>query len=211
MLKVLGKSSSINVRKVLWLCAELGLPYEQEEWGAGCRSTQDEGFLALNPNALVPVMVDDGFVLWESNTICRYLAARERRPDLLPDAPRERARVEQWMDWQATELNNAWRYAFMRLVRNSPAHQDAAACAASVANWNRHMQILDGQLERTQAHVAGQDFTLADIVIGLSVQRWLATPIERHAMRPELAAVHAYHERLLGRPGFRHHGANGLP
>lgn len=211
MLKLLGKSSSINVRKVLWLCAELDLAHEQEEWGAGYRSTQETGFLALNPNAMVPVIVDDGFVLWESNTICRYLAARERRTDLLPDSPRERAHVEQWMDWQATELNNAWRYAFMGLVRKSPAHQDAAACAASVAGWNRHMQMLDEQLARTQAFVAGADFTLADVVIGLSVQRWLATPIETHAPRPELPAVQRYVERLLARPGFRRHGANGLP
>lgn len=109
MLKLLGKSSSINVRKVLWLCTELGLVIDHEEWGAGFRPTQDADFLALNPNALVPVIMDDGFVLWESNTICRYLALRDGRSDLLPAAPRERARVEQWMDWQATEFNNAWR------------------------------------------------------------------------------------------------------
>ncbi len=100
MLQVLGRSSSINVRKVLWTCDELALPFAREDWGLGFRSTQAPEFLAKNPNALVPVIVDDGFVLWESNTVCRYLAARHGRDDLLPTEPQARARVEQWMDWQ---------------------------------------------------------------------------------------------------------------
>lgn len=207
MLHVLGKSSSINVRKVLWLCVELELPFEQEQWGSGFRSTDDPSFAALNPNRLVPVIRDGSFVLWESNTICRYLAAREGRYDLLPQSPAARAQVEQWMDWQATELNNAWRYAFMALVRKSPAHADPAAVAASVQGWNQHMMILEQQLEKTGAFAAGSDFTLADIVLGLSTNRWLMTPIER----PRLPAVEAYCERLRARPGFALHGCNGLP
>ena len=211
MLKLLGRSTSINVRKVLWLCAELGLQPEHEEWGTPERPLRDPAFLALNPNAMVPVIVDQGFVLWESNAICRYLAAREGRHDLLPAAPRERALVEQWMDWQAGEFNNAWRYAFMGLVRQSPQHQDPAALAAGVAGWNRHLQIVEDQLQRTGGHVAGAAFTLADVVIGLSVQRWWTAPIERLAPRPALPAVQAWRERLLLRPGFRAHGANGMP
>jgi len=207
MLKILGRSNSINVRKVLWLCAELDLPYEQELWGSGFRSTATPDFLALNPNGLVPVIRDGDFVLWESNTICRYLAARERRHDLLPADPPGRARVEQWMDWQAGELNNAWRYAFMALVRKSPAHTDAGAIEASVASWNRHMGILNAQLSSTGGYAAGDTFTLADIVIGLATHRWFMTPILRSA----LPAVEAYYERLSDRPGFRLHGRNGIP
>lgn len=207
MLRILGKPSSINVRKVLWLCAELDLAYTLEPWGAGHRSTQDAQFLALNPNAMVPVIVDDGFVLWESNSICRYLASRQRRHDLLPAEPRERARVEQWMDWQATELNGAWRYAFMGLVRHSPDHQDAVQLAAGVESWSRHMRILENRLAETGAYVVGDCLTLADIVLGLSVQRWMATPMER----PEMPAVQAYYRRLCERPGFLMHGANGMP
>ena len=90
MLKLLGKPSSINVRKVLWLCAELPLEIEHEAWGSGFRPTQTPEFLALNPNALVPVIRDGEFVLWESNTICRYLAGREGRVDLLPSSPAAR-------------------------------------------------------------------------------------------------------------------------
>jgi glutathione S-transferase len=207
MLRILGKSPSINVRKVLWLCDELDLPYEHEEWGTGFRSTQVPEFLSLNPNGMVPVIVDDGFVLWESNTICRYLAARHARHDLLPITPRESARVEQWMDWQATEFNNSWRYALMGLVRHSPEHQDPALLASGIANWNRHMQMLEGQLAHTQAYATGETFTLADIVLGLSAQRWLVAPTEQ----PDLPAVVAYCARLSERAGFLKHGANGMP
>ncbi len=198
MLKVYGRTSSINVRKVLWLCTELGLPVEQEPWGTGFRSTQEMQFLAMNPNGLVPVIDDAGFVLWESNTICRYLAARHGRTDLLPRDGQARARVEQWMDWQATELNNAWRYAFMHWARRSPSFADPAAAAASAEHWNRHMALLDAQLACSGGFVTGSDFTLADIVLGLATHRWLMTPIER----PALPAVDAYCMRLRERPGF---------
>jgi glutathione S-transferase len=207
MLRILGKPTSINVRKVLWLCEELALPHVLEPWGAGLRDTNTPEFRALNPNALVPVLIDGDAVLWESNTICRYLAGKAGRDDLLPRDPLARARVEQWMDWQAGDFNNAWRYAYMHLVRKSPAHTDPAAVAASAASWNRHVAMLDEQLARTGAFVAGPTFTLADIVIGLAVNRWFETPIER----PALAHVRAYDDRLAERAPFRLHGRNGMP
>ena len=207
MLKILGKPISINVRKVLWLCEELALPYQLEPWGAGYRNPDTPEFLALNPNAMVPVIVDGDAVLWESNTICRYLAAKHDRDDLLPREPLARARVEQWMDWQGGDLNNSWRYAFMGLVRQSAAHQDAAAIAASAAAWNRHMGILERQLEKSGDFATGPAFTLADIGLGLSANRWFMTPIER----PALPRVEAYYERLTERPGFQLHGRNGTP
>jgi len=207
MLKILGRPDSINVRKVLWACAEMDLRYEHEAYGGTTRPTNTPEFLALNPNALVPVIVDDSYVLWESNAICRYLATREARHDLLPQDAAARGRVEQWMDWQATELNTAWRYAFMALVRKSPAHADPAMIAASVDSWNRAMRILDNQLARTGAFVAGATFTLADVVIGLATHRWFATPIAR----PELPAVAAYYARLCERPGFVRFGRDGGP
>ncbi len=210
MLQILGKPTSINVRKVLWTCTELDLPQTLLPHGQGFAPTDTPEFLALNPNALVPVIRDGDFVLWESNTICRYLAGANGRADLLPQAPRARALVEQWMDWQAGELNNAWRYAFMALVRRSPAHADPAAIAAGIANWNRHMAMLDAQLRRTGAFVAGAGFTLADVVLGLSLNRWSMTPMPADA-RPALPALAAYHDRLLERPGYRLHGANGTP
>ncbi|MDN6856088.1 glutathione S-transferase [Pseudomonas sp. CAN2814] len=207
MLRILGRASSINVRKVLWTCAELNLPYEREDWGTGFRSTASAEFIALNPNAMVPVLVDGDFVLWESNAICSYLSTQYPQGELLPSAPRERALVEQWMGWQATELNNAWRYAFMARVRNSPSHTDASAIALSEAQWNHCMALLDRQLAHTGAFVTGACFSLADVVLGLSVNRWYLTPMQR----PELPAVAAYYERLSERPGFLLHGRNGEP
>lgn len=211
MITLLGKPTSINVRKVLWLAVELKQTVDLQPWGSGLRDTQLPAFLALNPNGQVPVLREFGaqgdFVLWESNTICRYLAARGQRTDLLPTAPRQRAMVEQWMDWQATELNTAWRYAFMALVRQSPAHTDKSAIQASVAGWNRHMQILDAQLARTGAYAAGERFTLADIVLGVSAVRWQHMPMER----PPLPAVAAWQARLAQRAGYREHGDNGMP
>jgi glutathione S-transferase len=199
MLRIIGKPTSINVRKLLWTCVELDLPFAREDW-------RDE-HAALNPNRMVPVLVDGDFVLWESNAICRYLCARESADALLPADARSRAAVEQWMDWQATELNNAWRYAFMALVRASPAHTDAAQIAASVDNWNRHVGILDARLAYTRAYVAGEHFTLADIVIGLSLNRWAMTPMAR----PDYPHVTAYLARLAERPGYRAWCANGVP
>ena len=200
MVRILGKASSINVRKVLWTATELGVAFEREDWGSGFRSTQDPAFLALNPNAMVPVLVDGDAVLWESNTICRYLATRYGDGKMLPREATIRAYVEQWMDWQATELNNAWRYAFMGLVRGSAAHQDAGLIAASVDGWNRHMGILERQLEKSGAYVAGSRFSLADIVLGLSAHRWRKTPMDG---RPDYPAVAAWMGRLEARPAAR--------
>jgi glutathione S-transferase len=195
------------VRKVLWLCVELELTHQHEPWGSAELPLSSPEFLALNPNALVPVVRDGGLVLWESNTICRYLASREGRTDLLPNEPAPRAQVEKWMDWQLSELNTAWRYAFMALVRKGADYTDAKAIEASVASWNRHMTLLDHQLQRTGAYAAGRAFTLADIVLGLSTHRWFMTPMQR----PSLPAVEAYYERLTERPGFQKHGRNGVP
>lgn len=102
MLQILGKAPSINVRKVLWACAELNIPFEREDWGAGYRSTDVPEFLALNPNGLVPVIRDGDFVLWESNAIIRYLANRFGGEPLYPADPQPRARIDQWIDWQAS-------------------------------------------------------------------------------------------------------------
>lgn len=229
-LRVLGRAGSINVRKVLWTGVELGLPLERLEVEVG-----SEAFRQLNPNQMMPVLLEGGgggeaeegahggtatptptptpwgevaFSLWESNTICRYLAQREQRLDLLPADPKRRARVEMWMDWQAGDLNNSWRYAFMGLVRKSPAHQDAAQQAASVMQWNRHMAMLDAQLRSSGGPwVLGADFTLADVVLGLATHRWRAAPIA-HA---DLPAVQAYYERLCERPGFVQHGRDAGP
>ncbi|PMS15721.1 glutathione S-transferase [Trinickia dabaoshanensis] len=207
MLKILGKASSINVRKVLWTCAELNLRFEREDWGTGFRSTQTPEFLSLNPNGLVPVLKDDDLVLWESNSIIRYLASRYDGAHLYPADPIARAPVDQWMDWQATDLNRSWSYVFLRLVRQSEEHQAEDETARSIESWTKHMRILNARLLATNAYVAGKQFSLADIVVGLSVNRWFGTPFEH----PHLPAVSEYFDRLSDRPGFATYCRNGLP
>lgn len=207
MLKILGRTSSLNVRKVLWTCDELGLAYEREDWGTGFASTRQPEFLALNPNGLVPVLIDEQGALYESNTICRYLAARFGHGHLLPIAPRPRAMVEQWMDWQATDLNPTWGYAFLALGRPTPGYDDPAKVAASVEAWNKAMAILDQRLTETGAHAAGHDFTLADVVLGVSAHRWIRTPMAR----TRLPAVEAYYARLQERPAFGRWALESVP
>jgi len=163
--------------------------------------------MALNPNAMVPVLKDDDFVMWESNAILRYLANAYGGEWLYPHHPQTRAPVDQWMDWQSTELNTSWRYAFMSLVRNSPAHQDPRLLAAASKGWAHTMSILNQQLEKTGRYVAGRNFTLADIPIGLAVNRWFETPLEH----PDYPAVRTYYERLTERRGYTVWGRNGTP
>ncbi|MNY92481.1 Glutathione S-transferase GstB [compost metagenome] len=208
MLKILGRDNSINVRKVLWLCEELNLEYEREDWGRGVLSTQSPEFLQLNPNGQIPVVLDGDLVLWQSNSIIRYLAnAYDKEHLLYPTQAKERFFVDQWLDWQAIELNNSWTYTIMSLLRHSPDHQDPNLLQQGIDKWNRHMQMLDQQLAKTQAYVAGSQFSLADIPIGLSVQRWKATPFDH----PTLNHVDQYFELLNQRAGFLKWGNNGEP
>jgi glutathione S-transferase len=207
MLLLLGRLSSINVRKVVWLCAELGIDFEREDWGAGFRDTTEPGFLALNPNALVPVINDDGFVLWESSAILRYLAAKHGGEHLFGGDLSQRAIVDQWFSWQATDLNSAWGYAVQALVRKTPGYDDPGMIERSIANWTRMMAILDGQLGRTGAFVAGEAFSLADIGIGLAVQRWLAPDFERK----DFPRVRNYFDRLKAETEISRHGLLDFP
>jgi glutathione S-transferase len=198
MLRILGRVTSINVRKVLWTADELGLAYEREDWGLPLRDPNTAQFRALNPNAQAPVLIDGEFVLWESNAIMRYLA---EGASLLPADARARALVEQWLGWQATELNFAWSYAAMALVRKAPGYDDKARIADSLRVWTAKMHILEERLAETGAYAAGADFSLADIALGLSVHRWFGGDFER----PDLAHVNAYFARVRSRPAAQPH------
>jgi glutathione S-transferase len=207
MVKIYGYAQSINVRKVLWACEELGLAFEREDWGGAFRSTSEPQFRALNPVGMVPVIDDDGKIVWESNVIVRYLATSRGRTDLLPAEPAPRARVEQWMDWQASDFNNSWRVCFQALVRRNPAFADKTAIDASVDLFNRMVGIIDSELARTGAYIAGESFTVADIAIGLSLHRWQSVPMSR----PRYDNVDRYFKRLLERPGFVRYGRDSGP
>ena len=194
-----GRTQSINVRKVCWTCGEIGLEYERVDRGGGQPDVRTPEYLDLNPNGLIPTWQDDDLTLWESNAICRYLVRKHRRTDLMPEEPVAAAYVDQWVDWAATSLNQAYVYAFGGLVRKFPGMDDQAKIAESVGKWNRVLGILDRQLEKTGAYATGSDFTLADIVLGLSVHRWKHSPIER----ADLPAIDAYYGRLMQRDAFK--------
>jgi glutathione S-transferase len=178
VLKVLGRVTSINVRKVLWALGELGAPYGREDWGLPLRDPHDPAYLAMNPNALVPTIVDGDFILWESHAIMRYLAEKDGRNTILPSDLRERAQAEQWLQWQSSELNPSWRYAVYGLLRKDEGFDDPAEIAKSIKRWASRMQMLEDRIAATGAYAGGARFSIADISLGLSLHRWYAIPAE---------------------------------
>lgn len=207
MLKIYGRTNSINVRKVLWTVDEIGLAYTREDWGRGFRPTTEPEFLKLNPFAVVPVVDDDGFVLRESHAISRYLAAKHGRTDLYPADLGPRAQVEAWMDWGQTDLASGVTAPFLGLVVKMPAFQEPKLIEFGIAAWTRQMQMLEAYLAGHGPFLMGESFTLADIPAGLVVNRWFSIPFDK----PELKAVSAYYDRLSERPAYRQHGRNGMP
>lgn len=175
MRRLWGRLTSVNVQKAVWGLDEAGLPYERVAAGGAHGVVNDPGYRTLNPNGLVPTLEEDGFVLWESNAILRYLAATS--PALaLPADPRARAHVEQWVDWQATSFTPAMRDAFWQLYR--AAEPDRALIAASLEKSEAMAAILDRHLaERT--YMVGEGFSIADIALGCAAHRWLNLPAER--------------------------------
>ena len=205
MLKVYGRANSINVRKVLWMLDELGLEYEREDWGRGFKPTDSPEYRKINPVGVVPVIDDDGFRLRESNTIVRYLADKHDRADLYPKDPKARAIIESWMDWSSTELYGGMRPVFHALVVKNPAFADRVEAGAK--EWTKQMSVLEEHLAAKGAHVMGQSFTVADIPVGLVVNRWFSIDFPK----PAFKAVSAYYERLSQRPAYKAHGRNGTP
>lgn len=208
MLKIYGRANSINVRKVLWMCDEVGEPYTREDWGRGFRPTSEEPFVRVSKFGVVPVVDDNGFVLRESNTIVRYLATKHGRSDLYPTELKARALSEQWMDWAATDASLVVRPVFLALqVKMAPFKDDPAGIEAGIREWTGQMQRLDEHLATGGPFVTGPAFTVGDIPVGLIVNRWFAIPFEK----PDLPSVAAYYDRLAERPAFRTHGRNGTP
>ena len=201
MIAILGRSTSINVRKALWTADELGLAYTQESWGKPERDPNTPEFLALNPNGLTPVLRDGDFVLWESSAIMRYLIDKYGPGKLIPGAVETRARAEQWFAWQATDLNGSWHPAVGALVRKTGDPYDRDAVEASLSRWTQKMRIFEAHMAETKAYVAGAAFSFADIPLGLSMHRWFGGDFER----PDLENVLAYYERVKARPAAAKH------
>jgi len=208
MLRVLGRANSFNVRKVLWTCDEIGIRFEREDWGRGYQPTTDPKFLEVNPIGLVPAVVDGGVVLRESNTIVRYLATKHGRNDLYPLDQVVRAGVEQWMDWANYETSISLRGAFLGGMLNEPPWNNPWFVEQGRRQITKEVGQLDQHFAASKApFVTGDTFTVADIPIGLVVNRWFCLNFDR----PAYMAVAAYYERLSERPAYRRHVRNGLP
>ena len=198
MLKIWGRLSSINVQKVVWCARDLGCEFERIDAGGAFGVVDTPDFHRLNPNHKVPVIEDDGLVLWESNAIVRYLCAKHPDAGLSPASLAERADCDRWMDWQATELTPALRDAFIQLVRTPPAQRQSALVDASIRQTEPLVAILDAALAGHR-FIAGDRFTMADIPLGCAIHRWYGMPVERIA-RPN---VSGWLDRVRQRPGAR--------
>lgn len=205
MLKVWGRTNSINVQKAMWTVGELKLMHERIDAGGAFGRNNEPDYLAKNPNGLVPTIDDDGFILWESNTIVRYLAAKHGSGTLWPTDPAKRADSEKWMDWMMTVWNPAVFPAFWGLVRTPPEQRDAKAIEASRVKTIAALKIFEAALAGKD-YVGGPVLTIGDIPMGCAVHRWFSLPIER----PKLANLEAYYARLKQRPAYVAHVA-GIP
>jgi len=204
--RILGRVTSSNVRKVLWTADLIGIAYEHEDWGLPLRDPKVPEFLALNPNGTVPVIVDAGFVLWESSAIMRYLG-QNWASDLWPQEVRERALVDQWLTWQATELLPSWLYAVTAFLARNPAFNDPVLIEQSVDKWSANMRMLEAQLSAGGGFVANGRLSLADLALALSSHRWFSTPFER----PDLPAVAEHYQRLKATEGGRKYLGTATP
>jgi glutathione S-transferase len=193
---VWGRISSVNVQKVMFCVAELGLAHERREAGGAFGVVGTPEYRAMNPNGLVPTVEVDGLVLWESNAIVRYLCARHGAGSYWPDDPGQRALADRWADWQQTSLNPAMHAAFHGLVRTPPEKRDAAAIDASRDKTERLLAILDAHLAQN-AWLGGERMTFAEFCLGPSVHRWLNMPVERQS-RPH---VERWYASWYARPG----------
>jgi glutathione S-transferase len=179
-LKIWGRLSSVNVQKAMFCVQELRLPHERIDAGLAFGIVNTPEFRARNPNGLVPVIEDDGFVLWESNAIVRYLAAKHAAGSLSPNDLRQRADADRWMDWQTTTLQPAMGPAFIHLVRLPPEKRDASAVEPSRRKTEDCVAIMEAALAGRR-FIAGDHLTIGDIALGPAIHRWLHLPLERIA------------------------------
>jgi glutathione S-transferase len=200
MLKIWGRKTSSNVQKVLWTSAELDIPFERVDWGGPFGGNKDPAYLALNPNGLVPTVEDGALVIWESNTIIRYLCAKHGGERLHPADPAQRTHVERWMDWQLSALTAPMASMLAGYYRTPPEKRDAAALEVARRRAIELWQMVESQLARGD-YLAAPALTLADICVGIWAYRWHAYPIER----PSLPRLKAWCDRLAKSPGYVTH------
>ena len=200
MLRIWGRNNSINVQKVMWCIGELGLVHERIDAGREFGQTGEDWYRKMNPNGLVPVIDDRGFVLWESNAIVRYLAETYDQGGRCPSDPKQRALAGQWMDWATTILAAPMTVAFWQLVRTPEAERDMDAVAKAAEALGKHYAVLNRHLD-SRLYMLGERLTMADIPVGAFVHRWYALDVP-HA---DLPSLRAWYQRLTEREAFQTH------
>ena len=206
MLRVLGRKTSSNVQKVLWCLTEMEIPFAREDYGGEFGGNQTPEFLALNPNGVVPTLIDDSDIVWESNTILRYLANRYGPTPLYPCDPSARAACERWMDWQLSTLNAMITPLFVTLVRTPRESRRLDQLEELITRGTKMFKLLNDALSG-RAYLTGDELTLADIALGMFAYRWFNLVPEREIATPHLEN---WFKRLELRPGYREHIMIGL-
>jgi len=202
MLKIWGRTNSINVQKVLWCCSELNLKYNRIDAGGQFGVNDTPEYLAMNPNGLVPTIADDGLILWESHAIVRHLARKHGQGSLWPQDEKVAADADRWMEWYSTTLWNNLRPVFWNLVRVAPEKRDTRLVEDSRKKMADNLKMVEANLAR-RSYMTGETLTVGDIPMGVALHRWFMLPIER----PQYPNLTAYYERLKQRPGFAQHCA----
>lgn len=200
MLKIWGRPDSSNVQKVLWCCAELRLDFERVDLGGKFGGNKEQTYLSMNPNGLVPTIQDGDFILWESNSIMRYLVDKYGQGRLLPSTPEGRADANRWMDWQLSAFNPMMVPLFWGFIRTAQEKRDENVIREALRKSTEGWRIVDKQLQQS-AYLAGAEFTIGDIPLGVWAYRWFNLPIER----PNLAGLAEWYKRLCGRAGYQKH------
>ena len=198
-LTIWGRKNSVNVQKVLWCLSELDLGYERIDAGMAFGRNNEPDYLAMNPNGRVPTLVDGDFVLWESNSVMRYLAlAYGKGSSIYPQAPNARAGVDRWLDWTLSTLQPVDRPVFWALVRTPPAQRDMVAIQKDADAEAVQWRIVDAQLA-TRRFIEGDDFTIADIALGAYARRWFGV---EGISKPTLPNLDRWFAQFAGRAGF---------
>ena len=198
-LTIWGRANSVNVQKVLWCLRELDLAYERIDAGLAFGKNREPEYLAMNPNGRVPTLVDGDFVLWESNSIMRYLVlAYGKGSPIYPEGPKRRAGVDRWLDWTLSTLQPVNRPVFWALVRTPVEQRDMAAIQKDADAEAVQWRIVDAQLA-TRRYIEGDDFTIADIALGAYARRWLGV---ESISKPRLVHLDRWFAQFADRPGF---------
>jgi glutathione S-transferase len=199
-LTIWGRANSVNVQKVLWCLSELDIAYHRIDAGMAFGKNDEPDYLAMNPNGRVPTLVDGDFILWESNSVMRYLVlAYGRGSPIYPQAPKARASVDRWLDWTLSTLQPVDRPVFWALVRTPVEKRDMVAIQKDADAEAVQWRIVDAQLA-TRRFIEGDDFTIADIALGAYARRWFGVEGIR---KPLLGHLERWFAQFANRPGFQ--------